>query len=101
MIMKNGTKGIHRLLGLLLALTMLLSLVAPVLNVAYAQPDEGIGSESVEEAAEEQVPEPTRKKRSVEDTETEEQEEETEPVTEWEDPVSETEEDVNRIGSRG
>jgi hypothetical protein len=95
MIMKNGTKGIHRLLGLLLALTMLLSLVAPVLNVAYAQPDEGIGSESVEEAAEEQVPEPHEEEAlPVEDTETEEQEEETEPVTEWEDPVSETEEDV-------
>lgn len=95
MIMKNGTKGIHRLLGLLLALTMLLSLVAPVLNVAYAQPDEGIGSESVEEAAEEQVPEPHEEEAlPVEDTETEEQEEETEPVTEWEDPVAETEEDV-------
>lgn len=95
MIMKNGTKGIHRLLGLLLALTMLLSLVAPVLNVAYAQPDEGIGSESVEEAAEEQVPEPHEEEAlPVEDTETEEQEEETEPVTEWEDPVSETEDDV-------
>ena len=93
--MKNGTKGIHRLLGLLLALTMLLSLVAPVLNVAYAQPDEGIGSESVEEAAEEQVPEPHEEEAlPVEDTETEEQEEETEPVTEWEDPVSETEDDV-------